>query len=247
MNKENILFGIIGLLVGLIVGFLATNYINRSETAQIVAVPTNAAQPKNPHAGNVPQINNQVVRDQTQTGGMMPQVQEIINRAKNEPNNYEAQMAAGEIYYKIQRFAESAHFFEKASELKPGDFGTLVKAGNAYYDAGAMLMENGGDGTPNFKLAEKFYTAALAKNANDVNVRTDLGLTFFLRQPKEVDRAIAEYRKSLEINPNHELTLQNLAAAYKEKGDNAALQETLARLQKVNPNNPILGKQQMPN
>ena len=36
------------------------------------------------------------------------------------------------------------------------------------------------------------------------------------------------------------MTLQSLARALKEKGDAADLQETLAKLEQVNPNNPAL-------
>ena len=231
MKKENLLYGIIGVLVGLIIGFTGTNYINRSSLAQQNAPTANPAQP---------QISNQVVRDQPQTGGMMPQVQQTLDRAEREPNNFDAQLAAGDMYYRIQRFEEAAAFFEKALQIKPENYDVLVKAGNARFDAGAFTMERSGNGTEFFQQAEKHYAAALAKNPVDVNVRTDLGLTFFYRQPKDIDRAIKEYRTSLETNPNHEMTLQSLARALKEKGDAADLQETLAKLEQVNPNNPAL-------
>lgn len=243
MNKENILFGVIGLLVGLIIGFAGTNYLNQKGYEQIAAAKpqpqTNApianSQPQ-------PQINQQVVREQTQTGGMIPQVQQTIDRASNEPNNFDAQMAAGEMYYKIQRFDEAAQFFDKAVQIKPTDINALTKAGHAFYDAGAVQMESGANGSANFQTAEKFYARVLAINPKDVNIRTDLGLTFYYRQPKDIERAVQEFRQSLETNPNHEMTLQVLATALKEKGDTAGAQEAIARLEKVNPNNPNLTK-----
>ena len=236
MKKDNALFGIIGLLFGVIIGFAVTNSINRNAYTQMATQSvSNGAT-----SGNLPQVNNQVVRDQPNTGGAIPQIQQTIDRAKNEPNSFEAQMAAGDIYYRIQRFDEAAVFFEKAVQIKPDDYDAVVKAGNARFDAGALKMENGGDGTEDFKRAEKIYAAALAKNPNDPNVRTDLGLTYFYRQPKDVERALKEFQTSLAADPNHEMTLQVMSRALKEKGDTAAMQETLAKLEKVNPNNPVL-------
>jgi tetratricopeptide (TPR) repeat protein len=91
-----------------------------------------------------------------------------------------------------------------------------------------------------FADAQKWYEQALARKSDDVDVRTDLGLTFFLREPKDIDRTIKEYQTSLSINPNHEATLQNLAVAYSEKKDAENLRSTLAKLEKVNPTNQII-------
>jgi tetratricopeptide (TPR) repeat protein len=236
MKKENVLFGIVGLVIGLIIGFAVTNSINRNAYSQMAT--QNA--PNTALSGSLPQVSNQVVRDQAGTGGAMPQIQQTIDRAKNEPGNFAAQMEAGEIYNRIQRFDEAADFFEKAIQIKPDDYDAVVKAGNTRFDAGAIKMENGGDGTEDFKRAEKIYDAALAKNPNDPSVRTDLGLTYFYRQPKDIERALKEFQTSLAADPNHEMTLQVMARALKEKGDAAALQETLAKLEKVNPSNPTL-------
>ena len=81
---------------------------------------------------------------------------------------------------------------------------------------------------------------ALARKKDDFLVRTDYGLTFFLGEPKDIERAIKEYKTSLAINPNHEQTLQNLAVAYSEKKDVEGLKETIGKLEKVNPNNKII-------
>lgn len=236
MKKENVLFGIVGLIIGLIIGFAVTNSINRNAYSQMA---TQSA-PNPTLSGNLPQVSNQVVRDQPGTGGAMPQIQQTLDRAKNEPNNFEAQMAAGDMYYRIQRFDEAAGYFEKAIQIKPDDYDAVVKAGNARFDAGAIKMENGGDGTEDFKRAEKIYASALEKRPNDTDVRTDLGLTYLYRKPKDIERALKEFQVSFSANPNHEITLQSMALALKEKGDAAGLQEMLAKLEKVNPDNRTL-------
>ena len=235
MNKENVLFGIIGLLLGLIIGFTATNYINRNSVGTAPIAPVQTANAPLPGQQPLPQVNNQVVREQNQTGGKtggaaLPQVQEKLDRANNNPNDFAAQTEAAEMYYRIKGFEKAAQYYEKANRIKPDDYDTIVKIGNAYYDGGK------------YELAEKWYTQALAKNPDDVNVRTDLGVTFVERANPDLDRAIQEFRGSLKRNPNHEQTLNNLAIALSRKGDTAGLEETLAQLEKVNPSNPILAK-----
>lgn len=94
-------------------------------------------------------------------------------------------------------------------------------------------------------LTGQTYVAAAesaAANPNDVNVRTDLGLTFFFRNPLDVDRAIKEYRGSLERDPNHEQSLQNLVVALTRKGVAKEAREVLAKLEQVNPSNPAIAK-----
>ncbi len=231
MNKESIMFGVAGLFVGSIIGFFGANSLNRSAAGQsTAAAPSTMAASGNP--GNLPPDHPPIGAtsgDQTQSGPL-PQITEAIEKARAEPQNYEAQMTAADLYYQIQRFDDAAKLYDIAVKLKPAETEPLIKAGNAYFDG------------EKYEQAEKFYLQALQKNPKDINVRTDLGLTFFLRAPRDIDRAIKEYKTSLAIDPNHEITLQNLALAYTENGDKENLVKTLENLKKVNPNNPVILK-----
>ena len=232
MKKESIMFGVFGLVVGLVIGFMGANSLNRSQAGQIAQAPagSTSAPAGNP---NLPPDHPPIGTtggDQPTSGAPSAQVTAAIDKAKQQPQNYEAQMTAADLYYQIQRFEDAAKFYEAASRLKPADTEPMIKAGNAYFDG------------EKYELAEKWYVQALQKNPKDINVRTDLGLTFFLRTPRDIDRAIKEYKTSLETDANHEITLQNLALAYTENGDKEALVKTLDRLKTVNPNNPVIKK-----
>lgn len=231
MNKENILFGLVGLLLGCIAGFLFANSLNQNEPqlASAPSAPTTSV-------GNATQ-NQNLPPDHPQVGGAkapppsgapMPEVAEALKNAESKPTDFKAQADVGDLYYQIENFDQAAKFYEKASKIRPDSVEAMVKTGNAYFDG------------ENYETAEKWYSAALAKNPDDVNVRTDLGLSFYLRNPPNVERAIKEYKTSLEKNPNHELSLQNLVVALREKGDTTAAQEAADRLAKINPNNPLL-------
>jgi tetratricopeptide (TPR) repeat protein len=228
MNKENILFGIIGVLLGCIVGFVFANTVNQRGYTPPKQTPT----AQSPNGGLPP---NHPPVDQNDTGGAepaagapVPEIAAHIQKAKAEPANFDAQMTAAKDYYQIQRFPEAIEYLTKAVGINPKDFTALSALGNANYDL------------KNFPEAEKWYRAALVVNPNSVEVRTDLGSTFMERTPPDPNKAITEYEASLRMEPNHEPTLENLARALIQKGDRAGAQSTLDRLAQANPNNQQL-------
>jgi len=222
ITKENILFGIIGLLLGSIVTFVFTNSINQNKGM------SSAIQ----QSSNLPTGHPDLEGGDTSgaAGGSIPEVQAAIEKARSEPDDFDAQMKAAELYYQIQRFEGSIEFLSRANKLKPDDFGVMVQLGNANFDSNK------------YSEAEKWYVAALAKKPDDVNVRTDLGLTFVFRDTPNYDRAIQEFKKSLEMDPNHVQALQNLTVAYSKKGDVPNAKITLAKLESIDPGNASLTK-----
>lgn len=224
MTKDNILFAIVGVLLGFIIGFMFAN--NANQRAMQPATTAAAAQPNSQLPPDHPPI--------TQTGAQgqdgMVDVQSAIKIAKDQPDNFDAQMKAAEAFYQIQRFDDAMEYLNRAIKLKPDSYETMVILGNVNFDAGR------------YEEAEKWYTQALKLKPDNPNVRTDLGLTFFFRTPPDIDRAIKEYKASLEIDPNHAQTLQNLTVAYTKKGDVAQAQAMLEKLEKVAPTNQALPK-----
>ncbi len=231
MTKEKFLFGIIGLLLGCIVGFMFANSINQNAMKNIgpaVNPATNSVAVVDPNAPIPP--GHPDINGANPGGGMQPQVQAAIEKAKAEPDNFEAQIKAAEVYYQIQRLDGAIEYLKKANKIKPDDYETLVNLGNTFFDS------NGYD------EAEKWYSSALAKKADEVAVRTDLGLTFMFRDPPNYERAITEFNRSLETDPNHVQTLQNLTVAYTKKGDAEKASATLTRLESADAKNDSLSK-----
>ena len=220
MNKQSIFTAFIGLIVGLGIGFFAANSINRNAASQLAAtnIQTNAPISK-------PQTNPANAQ-----GGMMPDVQQKLDRANNEPENFAAQMNAGDMYAQIGRYDKAFEFYQKGVALKPDDFQANVQLANAYFDS------------RQFENAEKYYAKALEINPADVNARTDLGTTFVERQNPDFARAVTEFQKALEIDPNHEPTLYNLAVAYNRMNESENAKKTLSKLEETNPNSQLLAR-----
>ncbi|HEY0079031.1 MAG TPA: tetratricopeptide repeat protein [Pyrinomonadaceae bacterium] len=219
MSKENVLFAIVGLLLGFIVGFFFANSVNQRAAAPRVAASTQADGTLPPGHPDVP--TNGVKEQQN----LEPAALEASRKARESASDFDAQMSAAEINYRAGRFDESIEFLLRANKLRPENYEAVVALGNVNYDAGR------------YEQAEKWYTAALVKKPDDINVRTDLGLTFFLREPPDVERAVSEFRRSLERDPQHEQTLQNMVVALTRKGDLSEAQTMLARLEAAHPGN----------
>lgn len=235
MSRENVLFSVIGVLLGFIVGFIFTNTVNQRAATNARTPATRGAQ-QPPAAAtseaadeslppNHPSLSTVTVKDQQ---ALESAVGEAARKARQSPADFDAQMDAADLYAQLRRYDDSLEFLLRANEIKPDNYEAVVALGNVNYDAGK------------FEAAERWYTAALAKKPDDVNVRTDLGLSFLLREPPDVERAVSEFRRSLSRDPRHEPTLQNMVVALIRKKDFAGARDTLARLQGVNPNNAAI-------
>lgn len=220
MNKESILYGIIGLLAGLIIGFVAANKMNQSgmQTASNPAG-VNPAMANSNMPADHPPVNPQ------QNAAMMQEVNAAVEAANGQPNSFEAQMRAASGLYQTQNFDKAVEYYLKANKIKPDDYDAIVQLGNANFDG------------QHYEEAQRWYSMALTKKPDDISVRTDLGLTFVFRNPPDYDKAITEFQGSLQRNPNHKQTLQNITYAFIQKGDTQKAKEHLDKLEKVDPNN----------
>lgn len=223
--QKSITFGIGGLIVGLLIGFFAANSINRN-SSQIVS----PAQPNAPFQNQ--QVPNVLVKEQPAQGEMLPDIAATLDKAKTEPNNFDAQMKAGDVYLQIKGFDKAVEFYEQAHRIKPEDYETIVKLANTYFDF------------RKFEEAGKWYEQALSKKSNDTNVRTDLGITFVERENPNLDRAIKEFQTSLQTNPKHEPTLYNLGAAQFKKGSIEEANKILMQLEAINPQSQLVDRLQ---
>jgi tetratricopeptide (TPR) repeat protein len=228
MNKPNYLYGIIGLLAGLIIGYIGTDYINDTyrpaATAGDRAATSSALPPDHPPTGDSPGAAG------GSNSGPQTEVMAVIQQARNEPSNFEAQMRAADLFLQIDRPDGALEFYERAAKARPKDSKVLATLGNTYF----KLKQ--------YEEAERWYQASLKQNPNDVVVWIDLGSSFYLQSPRDLDKAIAAYRNALKVDPRYEKALQNITQALIDKGNKAEAGETLKRLEEVNPDNNALAQ-----
>ena len=131
--------------------------------------------------------------------------------------------------------SEISRILTRVYENNPKDADVAATLGNINFDIGYVKKNN-----ESFQKAREFYQKSLDQKPNDANVRTDLGLTYFLATPPETDKAIAEVQKSLAIDSKHEKSLQVMTQALVSENKMREAAKYLTRLETVNPNNSTI-------
>ncbi len=175
MTRENLLFAIIGLLFGFIVGFMFASSMSQRSVAPATA-----------GTQNMPADHPQVPSKDTQNPQQIfADVQAAILKARKEPSNFDAQMKAAELYYQIQRYDQAIEFLLKANQLKPDSFEAVVALGQVNLDAG------------HYDQAEKWYKAALLKKPDDPSLLAGVVFTYLQKgDANEAEKAIAKLEKA---------------------------------------------------
>src|SRR5688572_17878108 len=180
MTRENLLFGIIGILLGFIVGFMfASSMSQKTQQGQLASAGQSLPADHPPVGAQNPATNPEEVR---------AQVTQSLEKARNEPKNFEAQLKAAELYYQIGRYDQAIEFLLKANQLNPTDYRTVAVLGMVNLDAG------------NYDTAEKWYRAAMKMKSDDVMVLAGLAAaTLEKGDAKAAEDAIAQLEK---VDPN---------------------------------------------
>lgn len=179
MTRENLLFSIIGILLGFIVGFMFASSMSQKTTPVPATAGSQTMPADHPPLGAQNAGNPQ---------GMQAEVTASLEKARNEPKNFEAQVKAAELYYQIQRYDQAIEFLLKANQLQPTDYRTVVILGMVNLDAG------------HFDTAEKWYRAAMKMKTDDVMVLAGLAAATLQKgDAKAAADAIAKLEK---VDPN---------------------------------------------
>lgn len=117
-----------------------------------------------------------------------------------------------------------------ANKPKSQSVAEMMTAGKTKYHAG------------DFAGAASLFERALALDPSNADARVGLGNTYIQQTPPAYDRAIAEYRKALSINPRHEMAWQQLAAVALHKKSLLMARDAIEHLAKINPSNLELNR-----
>ena len=216
MNRENILFSVVGLLLGYLIAFHLVVYINQSQ-------PQTAAAGAGPAAGlpaDHPALGEGEAQERRR---LLAEAEESARAARGEPDDFDAQLKAAEGFIRAGSFEDAIDFMTRANRLRPGDYDTVVKLGSIYFEA------------ERYEDAGRWYAAALDKRPDDCDARSDLALTYYLRKPSQPERAVAELRRCLEKDPNHVRSLHNLTRMLLETKRFDESAAALERLEKADP------------
>ncbi|HVF50116.1 MAG TPA: hypothetical protein VNA19_08515 [Pyrinomonadaceae bacterium] len=239
MNTQKIIYLVVGLVAGFAVGFFFTNSVNRTEhdalraeVARLRAAAPKDATTRNNASDNVGAPKGELTEDE---------LRKAVAKGDSAPQDIALQRKLGQgLYLYAINFRhpdilpDAVRMLKRAHDAAPEDFETTLLLGNAHFD-----WAQGGDAS-HIAEARAYFQKALDIKPDDAEARTALGLTYYFDKPADAPRAIKEYRKSLAVNPKHEMTLQSLAAALITTGELAEAQRRIEELQSVNPSNAAL-------
>jgi len=233
MSGKVFWLSIVAIIISFTGGFLLANALNRTELNDL-------------RGENERLKTSQGDTNQNQSGLALSdaEIREKIAEADANPNNYNFQKNLGVALYRYaamkqdpELLSEVGRLLNRAFENDKKDYDVILTLGNIHFDIGYFKKENG-----QFEKAREFYQLALQQKPNDVDVRTDLGLTYFLSVPSESERAISEFQKSLQTNPKHEKTLQVMAQTFASQSNVVEAEKYLAKLREVNASNQYLSE-----
>jgi tetratricopeptide (TPR) repeat protein len=218
MNRKY-LIGIIGLAIGIAVSFYLTRDYN-AKNASATSKPT----------GGMTGAAGAGVTDQK---AMMGDVAATIDKAKKNPKDYDAQVAAASTFYQINRFAEAVEYLERAYAADPAKIskekGALGFIGQYYFDE------------KKFPEAEEWLHKASEADPKDAEVFVMLAKTFMQRQPPQPDKALRDLQKATQLNPKDAHAFAHMVEAYALKKDAKGAEEALDKLKALEPTNNRIG------
>jgi len=184
LTRDNFLFAVIGILLGFIVGFMLHGVMSQRD-AERAATTTQRQQQLPP---DHPPIGADGSTDGTNAGAgsqqSMEQVQQTIGRARSNPKDFDAQVAAASLEYQIGQYDQAIQFLLTANQLKPDNYDVLVSLGTANMDA------------QHWDAAEKWFKAAQVRNSKDVTVAASLAFVSLQKgDVKAAERNIVNFEK----------------------------------------------------
>jgi len=218
VTKRRIIFALSGLAVGFVVAFTWTrNYNNSAMVSE--------GQPRTNPAGAAAPAG------ETGEQAGMASVREKIEKAKNNPNDFDAQIDAAQLYNQIGRVNEVVPLVERAYKID--------SARAAGLDIPIFLAHYYSD-QKDYANAEKWYRAELDAKPQDADSIIELGATYIDREPPNPDKAIDYLQSVLKTNPSNAHALIHLTQAYLQKKDAKAASESLAKAKQSDPSNKML-------
>lgn len=159
---------------------------------------------------------------------MMGQVQQVIDKAKSNPNDFQAQVEAAKIFNQVGRMDETVEYLKKAYAVDPAKFSDLKAAGFL----GQYYFEK-----KDYAESETWFNRAIKSDPGDADLYVALAETYVQREPAQPDQAIAQLEQALKVDPKNGHALGHLIEAYALKRDARGAEDALKRLKETDPTN----------
>lgn len=190
MNRDHVLFLLIGLLGGFLAGYLAHEAMAGVQPARVAAGMTGVAMPPSAPAG--PPAGAAPGAPAAAAGDPMAEVQALREAIERDPNDADAILRLANLSFDIQRWERAGELYQRYLELRPGDPDVLT-------DLGITLRARG-----DFARALELFREAQAKVDNHWQSRYNevVVLAFDLKDYDGAEKALASIESRNPGNPD---------------------------------------------
>jgi tetratricopeptide (TPR) repeat protein len=186
MSKDNLVFALAGMIVGIIVGVLIAGQSRAPVNAEMQtstqspAPSTTAAPAENQLPEGHPPIDEGAVRKQ------IASQEEIL---KTQPNNQEAISSLGNLHFDLKEYQKAAGYYEKAVKNDPTNVNLITDLGSSYLWLGE------------YQKAIEYYNRSLSIDSKHLQTLMNLGIA----RMSMGDRpgAAEAWEKVIELYPDH--------------------------------------------
>ncbi len=198
--KKNITFSVIGLAIGLWFGFMTANASFRRDASAMANAAVAQTASQGPKASSVNSSSSgQLSAEQSQQ--MVNQTRALLDHARNNPTDLEAQLQAAEQFIEIQRPDGAIEFLLRANQIKPDDPEVLAELGEGYFfaqkfDEAITWSRRALAARPNYPLATFYLMASLVETHQNLDEAERLLAQ--LEAIKPGDPALAQVREHLQ-------------------------------------------------
>lgn len=242
MKSGSIGYLLVGVISGLILGFILANGFSRAESENRRLA--NTAVKSAPATS--PQIQTSDNTDRRET--LSPdELRQAIAKADAEPQNLELQRNLGLALYRYAGMEQNSALLVDAVRLLERAAPKVSAADNEFFGTlgnAQFIMARRGE-PQRMVQARAAYQQMLKSDPKNVDVLVDIGLTYFFDTPAQPQQALQFYSQALAVNSTHEGALENSIIAFikLDKGSEAAA--ALEKLKAANPNNAALSDLQI--
>jgi tetratricopeptide (TPR) repeat protein len=224
MKKVSIIITIIAVIVSFLGGFLVANSFNRKELNEL--------------RSEIASLQKNQKNDTDKTLSK-EEIQARIAEADKNPDNIEFQKNLAFALYAYANTKQDASLLPDVLRILRRVYAKDEKNIEVVRTLGNLLFDIGQSKNDNANIIEsrEFYQKALVLKPKDIEIQTDLATTYLLETPPNVEKAMSELQKSLQLNAKDERTLQAVIQANLMQNKLKEAEELLAKLKEINPDN----------
>ena len=162
MTKDNLIFGLGGMVIGVIIGVLL---LSSTPARQVVSAPPqqeviSSGNPSaTPDQGQLPDGHPPV--DEAALKSSVAEQQEIL---KKDPNNQEATVSMANLNFDLKNYQEAIQWYEKALQRDPSNINLITDLGTSH-----MWMGN-------YDKAVELYNKSLSMDPKHLQTLMNLGI-----------------------------------------------------------------------